>query len=402
MNHSFVAILLLILCSCTYMASPPPIEPGAVLEFQSDSVINITNAQTVEDRQIVNFPMKVNLKEATESAITLLKPELDRHGVILCDSAEKELALSLVELSFRTDIVPTECQATFLAESKTGLSRKIKGHQDLAMKGLKTACNHAITAAATKILNDRAIRGFIDPALENSGQTDEIEQVITAPPIVRVPFKKLVLPAELQNAHFEYSVRLAQPAEMETLEQMRSTSKKLLGASLGISAVSVAEAFLIPSFFSGSLIAGAIFITPLAISVSAVEHHQLNTIETVLEQTDLVKLTRQNVATLCESTDSRQDSQTLLVELIITSYGLTKEPACLSADAAIVVTTGDQLLFQEFIYIEPYLRSEDVPAPVCATVDLFAADNGKLIRQGLTDYAQILAAIFLQRTGGQR
>ena len=282
MNQSFITILLLILCSCTYTATPPPIEPGAVIEFQSDSFLNITNAQTIEDGQILNFPQKVNLKEATESAIALLKTDLERHGVSLSDSAERKLAISLEKLSFRTDIIPTECQATFLVESDTGLSRKIKGHQNLAMKGLKTACDRAITAAATKILNDRAIRGFIDPALENSGQTDEREQSITTPQIVRVPINALVLPAELQHVHFEYSVRLAQPADTETLEKMRSTSKKLLGASLGISAVGVAEAFLLPSFFSGSLIAGAIFITPLAISVSAVEHHQLNAIEEAL------------------------------------------------------------------------------------------------------------------------
>ena len=94
--------------------------------------------------------------------------------------------------------------------------------------------------------------------------------------------------------------------------------------------------------------------------------------------------------------------KTILAELIISSYGLTKEPACLFADAAIVVSKDGQPLLQEFIYIEPYLRSADAPAPLCATVDRFAADKGKLIRQGLNDYAQILAAIFMQRTGGRR
>lgn len=399
MNKLFIPILIFALCGCTYTATPRPIEPDMVLNFHSDSAIQIINSQTTEAANIENLPIRVNLKAATDAAIALLKEELKKKGVEYSNSSAKALALSLEKLTFRNDLIPTECTATFLVKTGSGVSKKFIGHQDLVMRGVTDACDIAITKATVSIINDQEIRSFIDPTLHSDELAKNQEIHAEHREILRVPVNELILPEGMSAPiAFHYSVRLAKPTDMATLERLRSESRKLLGTSLGISTIGVVEAFVIPGFFSGSLIAGAIFITPLALTLAAIDQHNYNSIEEAFEQTELVPLTQQRLALRTDVASATQNAEGVMVELIITSYGLTYEPVCLFADAAIIVKNNGQPFYEELVYIEPYLRSADASPPICASAELFAHDSGALIKRGLNEYSQVLSAILLKRT----
>jgi len=110
--------------------------------------------------------------------------------------------------------------------------------------------------------------------------------------IVRVPAGELKPLNSQLIEQFQWDVRGTTPADTESLERLRAFTQSFLGSSLGISALSVAEAIAIPGFFSGSLVASAIILAPLAITLSLVEHKQYETIQRALQETSLLELTR--------------------------------------------------------------------------------------------------------------
>jgi hypothetical protein len=215
--------------------------------------------------------------------------------------------------------------------------------------------------------------------------------------IVRVPAGELKPLNSQLIEQFQWDVRGTTPADTEILERQRAYTQSFLGSSLGISALSVAEAIAIPGFFSGSLVAGAIIIAPLAITLSVMQHRQYETIQRALQETSLLDLAR-------ESLKKRATKSGLSipgapkVELIIVAHGLTQQPLCLFVDAAITITVQGNQIFEDIIYLEPFLRSSDAPPPICGSIEDFAKDDGRLIKRGLIEYGQVLAAIVIKRT----
>jgi len=215
--------------------------------------------------------------------------------------------------------------------------------------------------------------------------------------IIRIPAREL---NPLNSHHidqFNLKVRGTTQTDTNALKRLRANTQSFVVSSLGISTLSVAEAFAIPSFFSGSLVAGAIFIAPLAISFSVIDQRQHEAIQSALQETSLLDIAAESLKKRTPQLGSSSPNAPK-VELIIVAHGLTQQPLCLFVDAAIIVTVQGNPIFEDIIYLEPFLRSSDAPPPVCGSLGDFAEDDGRIIRRGLIEYGQVLAAILVKRT----
>ena len=193
-------------------------------------------------------------------------------------------------------------------------------------------------------------------------------------------------------------VRGVREADLASIEELRGLTRQFTGQALALSGVSVAEALAIPGFFSGSLVAGALILAPLAVGLNSVEQRQHETIVAALKQADLIDRTR---AVLAPRLPAGGDPATLSV--IVLAYGLVPKygsghgPLCLSVVADLVLTSGEQEIYRDTVHLAPYLRSVDAPPPVCARREDFAAKDGAPLRLAATDAAQVLAAIVRNR-----
>jgi len=197
-------------------------------------------------------------------------------------------------------------------------------------------------------------------------------------------------------------VRGVREADLASIEKMREATRRLTGASVGLSGVSVAEAFLLPGFFSGSLVAGGLILAPFAIGLNTMERRQHERIVAALEQTDLIEGTR---ASLAARLPAPASPPAAALEVIVLAYGLVPKYAgrpagqlCLTVMAEIVLTAGGHERYRDAVYLEPFHRSADAPPPVCAHMEDFAAKDGAPVRNAALDAAQVLAAIVRQRT----
>jgi hypothetical protein len=192
-------------------------------------------------------------------------------------------------------------------------------------------------------------------------------------------------------------VRGVSEADLASIEELRALTRQFTGQALALSGVSVAEAFLLPGFFSGSLVAGGLILAPLAIGLNSVEQRQHDAIVAALKQADLIEGT---LAALAPRLPAGGEAAKLSV--IVLAYGLVPKygshgPLCLSMVADVVLASEGREIYRDTVHLAPYLRSADAPPPVCAHREDFAAKDGAPLRHAAIDAAQVLAAIVRHR-----
>lgn len=154
-------LFVLTICGCTYTAKPWPMKPEMVTPFQSSATIKVVNTQTTGTTLIVNTPaQKVNLKDATDKTITLLKEELGKSGVKHDDAVEKSLALSIDSVAFQNYFVAVGCDITVTYATGDGDSNSLVVDNRSGID-LNYACNFAITKAVAAIINDSQVRNYL-------------------------------------------------------------------------------------------------------------------------------------------------------------------------------------------------------------------------------------------------
>lgn len=195
-------------------------------------------------------------------------------------------------------------------------------------------------------------------------------------------------------------VRGPQAADLASIDEMRELTRRMTGQSLALSGVSAAQALMMPGFFSGSLVAGALILAPLAIGLNSTEQRWQETIVAALKEADLIAGTRAAVAARLPA-PAPDAGATLSV--IVLAYGLVPKyakaqgPLCLSVVADLVLQAGDREIYRDTVYLTPYRRSADAPPPVCGALEDFAAKDGAPLRNAALDAAQVLAAIARHR-----
>ena len=221
---------------------------------------------------------------------------------------------------------------------------------------------------------------------DTSPQTEEIRFI---------PFK--TLPQQDGLTSFRLTVQGAEQADTELIDKLRSESHTFLQTGIGVSTLGLIEAVAIPSLYSSALVAGAIIVVPLSVAIGVMDKRTHDTVENTLKENSLVEILRQRFRRHLTNGLEVNNGSTQL-QITVLAYGLSSDPECLFADAAIQVLQQSRVVYEDFIYIEPFLRSADAPPPYCYSMEVFAKNDGELLEKGLIEYSQVIHAIVKKRT----
>ena len=217
-------------------------------------------------------------------------------------------------------------------------------------------------------------------------------------PIERVPVRTLDASPGAMPRSIALEVRGVREADLASIEELRELTRQFSGQALALSGVSVAEALLLPGFLSGSLVAGALILAPLAVGLDSAQRRQHETIVTALKQADLIEGTRAALASHLPAGGAEATLSVIVLAYgLVPKYGSSHGPLCLSVVADLVLVSGGQEIYRDTVHLAPYLRSADAPPPVCARREDFAAKDGAPLRHAAMDGAQVLAAIVRHR-----
>lgn len=195
----------------------------------------------------------------------------------------------------------------------------------------------------------------------------------------------------------EVEVRMATDSELSSIPG-NWQGKEVAGFSaFGIGSLGLG--LVAPPLYASALVVGGALLVVMPSSLGAISGIQRNTLKKVLKATDFSSLTQKAVVESFDYSEKRKSNGYKLTILIL-AYGFTEkfsDEICFSVDAEIKLHLYENELYRDFIYIEPYIRSEDAPPPQCALVGEFAENNGKIAEQTIEDFSTILASIVRHR-----
>lgn len=223
-------------------------------------------------------------------------------------------------------------------------------------------------------------------------------------PAVSDDGKIAIVPCQTLN-EFNGSLNITPIVEVRmATESERSSVPGIWGGKevAGFSAIglgSLGLGLVAPPLSASGLVVGGILLVLMPSSMGAIEGVQRNTIKEVLLATDFSALTQKAIIkSMCDNgLDSNNE---YVLSIIILGYGFTNKSSsiiCFSLDAEIKLKFKEIEIFKDYIYIEPFLRSEDAPPPQCYSVGEFANNEGKLVKQTIDDFSIYLASIVAQR-----
>lgn len=220
--------------------------------------------------------------------------------------------------------------------------------------------------------------------------------------IERVPVRRFETWSVSTPITLQITVREAAPTDVRSIEELRAATHRLTGTALGVTSVGAAEAVLMPGyFFAGSLVAGVVLVAPGAIALEILEGGQAKTVLSVLEKSEMMPAVAANLA--ARAAVAPQGATTVDVDVIVLAFGLVSQSKeapnnlCLMVDADIAVSIEAREVFREALFLEPYLRSADVPPPICSTLSQFAGHDGERLKAAIGQYVQLLTALVIDR-----
>jgi hypothetical protein len=234
------------------------------------------------------------------------------------------------------------------------------------------------------------------PKYQPTEPSSEIEGV----PAGRLPRVdgKAVIPVRV-------AVRGPEKADLKSVEGLVQQSKEDT-QRIGTSAQAVTKALgqASPALQATTVTLGALLM-PAAMGIEIYGQRQHDAIVRTLREIDLLTLLRAELVRRAAPVGGGEPAADLV--LTVKTYGLAPRSTpcptcvlCVVVEGDVVVTMAGTELLKDTIAQGPWRRSVDVPPPVCATMDEFSADSGRLLRDAVVDAAQALAAIIVNRMPG--
>ena len=160
-----LAMLAVICTGCAYTEHYVPtdlsVPPGSISSLAPAGPVMIVNAQesseeVVTRARLINLP--VNYRLYTESAIQLLKRELESNGVIVSESASKVMNIAILHVGLTKSVVDFWCVIDASLQLGDG---PMQGFTSRGAGPVRKAIDSAMAGLVVQILNDRKVRSFL-------------------------------------------------------------------------------------------------------------------------------------------------------------------------------------------------------------------------------------------------
>jgi len=222
--------------------------------------------------------------------------------------------------------------------------------------------------------------------------------------IQRLPVQVLESFGDDRQGSVELVVRQATLDEQGLIRRHLDESRggALLGLGVaGLSAAGAASAAATGMYmYSGAMAAGAILILPLSLMVYALGEREAAHLRKGLDLERFLNELRGSLPPASgPAVDPGYEVEVLLVEYGLVDRRLSERDAaiCLIADVQVSVKHVHATIYQETLFLEPFLRSADAPPPPCRQIDDWVEQEGARLAAARRTLAQAIARMIRAR-----
>lgn len=217
--------------------------------------------------------------------------------------------------------------------------------------------------------------------------------------IEKVPFKTFDIRSTKGSVPLGVEVRLAKPVEVSKVWPESTFSGLLEG--VGTAGAGIGTTLLNPMAQGAAL--GGIILFPAIMTLGYINQKDRDAILRAFQETDLPTLLKERIRTRLSFASSEKPDEAIRLEVVILGYGLIGEKLsdwrCFAFDAEIRLSSGEQILYDDRLLLEPFRRSLDAPPSRCAMHEDFGAENARLVRETLQEAAEVVSFMVTRRLG---
>lgn len=152
---------------------------------------------------------------------------------------------------------------------------------------------------------------------------------------------------------------------------------------------------------TGNIAAGGIILMSLGGVAYIYEKGIWDSIKDALINYEFTRTINKAMKDCLNITFAKERVPNVKIDVIIQSFGLVGEwphnSHCLIVSADFVISRGGMEVKRDHVEISNGNRSKDAPPPQCAHLKRFAKNKAKLVKDTLTDYAEVLALMAIDR-----
>jgi hypothetical protein len=161
---AFMFIALLTGCTHTYVARQVPVPSGQVPRYAVPHPVKLTNAQDSSEPSMLGqqgFHKYVgDLQKWTDTALRVMKKELESRGMAANAGAAKEIKLTVDNANVHWGFATIRCIVRLKVETGDGYVNTFEGNAASGWTLFK-ACDAAVARSVAKALSDPKVMGYI-------------------------------------------------------------------------------------------------------------------------------------------------------------------------------------------------------------------------------------------------
>ena len=193
----------------------------------------------------------------------------------------------------------------------------------------------------------------------------------------------------------ELIIRMATPAEIPEDNYKIALSFPAVGAG------SLALGLAAPAMYASSLVVGGFLLIPLGTYIYLSDKGIWDSINGALSNVEFTSEVDKAMKNRLNAVFTDGSMPNMKIEIIIQSLGLVDSSSmqqnCLVVSAKFVLKGDNMELKQDQLRITDLNKSEDAPPPQCASLEQFAKNGARLVKDTLAEYAEVLAVMAIDR-----
>jgi hypothetical protein len=188
---------------------------------------------------------------------------------------------------------------------------------------------------------------------------------------------------------------------MATLAEIPKDNYKMWLYFPAEGAGSLALGLVAPPIYASALVVGGVFLMPLGTYGYLHEKGIWDSINGVLSNAEFTRAIDSAMKDRLNAAFTEETMPDVKVELIIQAFGLVEYTSvrqhCFVVSADFILSKDETVLKQDHLQITDLNRSEDAPPPQCASLEHFAKNEARLVKDTLAEYAEVLAVMAVDR-----
>lgn len=188
---------------------------------------------------------------------------------------------------------------------------------------------------------------------------------------------------------------------MATLAEIPEDNYKMWLYFPAEGAGSLALGLVAPPMYVSALVVGGVFLIPLGTYGYLHEKGIWDSINGALSNAEFTRAIDGAMKDRLNGAFTEESMPNVKIEVIIQAFGIVKSSSmlqhCFVVSANLILSRGNTELKQDHLQITDLNRSEDAPPPQCASLEHFAKNEARLVKDTLAEYAEVLAVMAIDR-----